>query len=253
MGVATPASAIVFAPHPDDETLPCGGTVVTKRRLGADVAVVVMTDGAAAHFDLIEPSRLRRLRRHETLRAVTALGLERRAVTFLDYPDGRLAEHCAEAVLRVRTILDDLRPAEVFIPYRDDVHPDHVATSAIVRQALEQCHPKPAVYEYPVWLLFHWPLVELGGLAELRWTAGKILRLLHHFDASTRLDPSVLDRKREAFAHHRTQAMRLYADPRWPILADLSHGEFLALFFDRYELFHRVAPGAHRSGGRAKA
>ena len=39
------APAIVFAPHPDDETLGCGGTILKKRSLGAPVEVVFLTDG----------------------------------------------------------------------------------------------------------------------------------------------------------------------------------------------------------------
>src|SRR5207248_577693 len=41
-------SAIVFAPHQDDEVLGCGGTIVRKLRAGADVTVVFLTDGSAA-------------------------------------------------------------------------------------------------------------------------------------------------------------------------------------------------------------
>src|SRR5687768_6580034 len=36
-------SAMVFAPHPDDETLGCGGTILQKRRAGASMRIVFMT------------------------------------------------------------------------------------------------------------------------------------------------------------------------------------------------------------------
>ena len=44
-----PRAAMVFAPHPDDETLGCGGTVVKLRRAGVDVHIVFMTDGRHSH------------------------------------------------------------------------------------------------------------------------------------------------------------------------------------------------------------
>jgi hypothetical protein len=46
-------SAVVFAPHPDDETLGCGGTIVRKIRAGARVRLVVMTDGGSSHRELL--------------------------------------------------------------------------------------------------------------------------------------------------------------------------------------------------------
>ena len=37
-------ACIVFAPHQDDETLGSGGTIIQKKRKGADVKIVFMTD-----------------------------------------------------------------------------------------------------------------------------------------------------------------------------------------------------------------
>jgi hypothetical protein len=33
-------SSIIFSPHQDDETLGCGGTIIRKKRVGADVKIV---------------------------------------------------------------------------------------------------------------------------------------------------------------------------------------------------------------------
>ncbi len=44
-------SALVFSPHPDDESLGCGGTIIKKKSLGARVKLVHMTDGSAANHD----------------------------------------------------------------------------------------------------------------------------------------------------------------------------------------------------------
>src|SRR5215831_15255807 len=66
--------AVVVAPHPDDETLGCGGTVVIKKQLGATVRVLMMTDGAASHPGLIDPEELAAIRAGETRAAVQVLG-----------------------------------------------------------------------------------------------------------------------------------------------------------------------------------
>ena len=39
-------TALVVAPHPDDEVAGCGGMLIAHREAGQDVHVVVLTDGA---------------------------------------------------------------------------------------------------------------------------------------------------------------------------------------------------------------
>jgi LmbE family N-acetylglucosaminyl deacetylase len=41
----TEKSILVFAPHPDDETLGCGGTIANRVREGHEVEIFFMTDG----------------------------------------------------------------------------------------------------------------------------------------------------------------------------------------------------------------
>ncbi len=57
-------STLVFAPHQDDETLGCGGTIIKKNRLGAKVTIVFLTDGRKS-TNLIPASELGVLRQKE--------------------------------------------------------------------------------------------------------------------------------------------------------------------------------------------
>ena len=52
---------VVVAPHPDDESLGCGGLIAEARRLGRAVRLVVVTDGCGSHTHsaLYPPERLR--------------------------------------------------------------------------------------------------------------------------------------------------------------------------------------------------
>ncbi len=262
---AVPAGgpAIVFSPHPDDETLGCGATIATKRRAGARVTVVEMTDGAASHPALIEAEALRGLRAREAVAACSVLGVDAADVVFLGYPDGALAAHAAAAAERVAALLEALRPSDVFLPYAGDVHADHVATHAIVRAALARLppgRPAPVAYEYPVWFLHHWPLVDASGggripvVTTLRWWLGSARRLLLEFGASTDARP-VLDVKRAALRQHRTQVGGFSDDPRWETLAEIAGGDFLPLFLGEREIFRRSGrPGRQREpAGSAKA
>ena len=240
------SSAMVFAPHPDDETLACGGTIIRKRSLGAMITIVFMTDGAASRRDSAQREELKALRRLEAVEAAAVLGVSRKHLTFLDFRDGDLAGCSSDAVSQVSALLDTLRPREVFIPYRFDEHPDHVATNEIVRRALAMRGSlNPTIFEYPVWFLRHWPLVDAS--AAVPWKALRALRLLHEFRTCTQI-AEVLELKREALSRHRSQMRR--GDPQWPSIADDADGRFLDLFLGEYELFRCSIYGGQEVGRR---
>jgi LmbE family N-acetylglucosaminyl deacetylase len=157
---------IVFAPHPDDETLGCGGTIAKKLSEGYDVSIVFMTDG---RYPLTEigistgpkPSAMKEIRREDALRAMKTLGLKETNLVFLDFEDKTLAENERLVQERVVKILKDNSPAEVFFPQRNEYNVDHRITNIIIRRALETLDLHPAEYQYviawsfPLYLLLH--------------------------------------------------------------------------------------------------
>ena len=68
------ASAIIFSPHQDDETLGCGGTIIRKQEAGAEVKIVFMTDGSRSHHRFIPEEKLIILRQQEAIKAAQTLG-----------------------------------------------------------------------------------------------------------------------------------------------------------------------------------
>ena len=69
---------IVVAPHPDDESLACGGLIADACRQGLRGKVVIVSDGAGSHPNskAYPPDRLRALREEEARRAGAELGLK---------------------------------------------------------------------------------------------------------------------------------------------------------------------------------
>lgn len=241
-GLDLSRSAVVFAPHPDDETLGCGGTVIRKRAAGADVRIVFMTDGGRSHEGLRPGHELQVLRRREAVAAARTLGVDEVCVSFLDFEDGRLGDLHARAVPEVAAILNEFRPEEVFVPYHGDPPADHVATYRIVRTAVEQTGPDITVYEYPIWFWRFWPLTEVNvnRTADVKTqvicSLARTKRLIRDFRWQVSI-AEVVEQKRRALAEHRSQMTRLDGDPRWLTLGDVSGGEFLECFFGEYEVF----------------
>ena len=246
---------LVVAPHPDDDTLGCGGTIARKRRLGVDVAVAVLTDGAFANRDLIDRAELTAIRGREEIASLDQLGVGPHRAWFLGFRDGALRQDEAAAAAQLVPILEEVRPAEVFVTAADDGHPDHEAAYRIARQALASVGSEAAVVEYPVWWWQHWPWgpLPLSGRGGLRKLARRMKTAL---TAAATGEPTagftwavpvaeVLDQKEAAIAAHVSQVTRYRGDLRWESLLDEGGGEFLERFLTGFELFRR-------EGGRRK-
>lgn len=144
---------LVIAPHPDDEALGCGGTIASLTAAGEKVGVVFMTDGGLAGPGgrVLTAAE----RSDEARQACEVLGVKPANTWFLGHPDGALGKHAAEATERLAEIIQAFAPARVFLPHRNDVHPDHVASFRIGTNALEGSSVD--VFEYPIWLWDHYP------------------------------------------------------------------------------------------------
>ncbi|MEM2506527.1 MAG: PIG-L deacetylase family protein [Candidatus Aenigmatarchaeota archaeon] len=148
-------TAIFFAPHPDDETLGCGGTIAKKIAEGYKVLIVIMTDGRFLFKGLeinnnVSPEQVKEIRKSEVLKAVKILGVLQNNVVFLDFIDGTLNENEDNALEKVVEVLKSFSASEVYLPYEKDSHPDHVATKRVVMRAIERLGIKPTIYKYEI-------------------------------------------------------------------------------------------------------
>ncbi|PIG93353.1 PIG-L deacetylase family protein [Gloeocapsopsis sp. IPPAS B-1203] len=150
-------SAIVFAPHQDDETLGCGGAIALKCEQGVPLDVVFLTDGRASYADYpqICPDQLVQTRQQEAIAALKTLGVLPSAIHFLGKPDGGLLQLSArerqQTIDQLVQLLRDRQPQEVYIPYKQDIHPDHKETYALVQAAVQKTNLSIEVLQYPVW------------------------------------------------------------------------------------------------------
>jgi LmbE family N-acetylglucosaminyl deacetylase len=236
-------SAIVFSPHPDDETLGCGGTIIKKRKAGADVCVVFMTDGRRSHSHLVSVEELTAIRASEALKATRILGVEEDDVIFLEFEDHKLHENQNAAQDKVAEILWQKKPDEIFIPYYKETPSDHFSTNRIITSALRMYTRPTMVFEYPIWFWHHWPCTKLtvssvrAVVQGARRSLVAWLALRKDFRSANHIG-DVLEIKQTALDQYKSQMTRLVPDQRWRTLADVADGEFLKCFFQQQEIFH---------------
>lgn len=169
---------LVLAPHMDDETLGCGGTMLLHRHK-PDLHCLFATDGAASPAPLLPwlgrpDAGIAARRRQEAITATARLGIPPANLHFLGLPDGRLARRAAP----LRKALDDavarLRPDFVFAPFRFDVHPDHVALNRAIRDVLRPLEAPPLLLEY---FVYHRLRFVPGGDVRQAVRSGRLVEL----------------------------------------------------------------------------
>ena len=187
--------ALIVAPHPDDETLGCGGAIALLRSIGCDVRVLVISDGTLSHPNSRKYPRLalQELRESETISALAILGVEAKAIAFLRLQDGSVSEQNAD----ISSYLAQIAPEIVFLPLRYDPHPDHRASFQLVSQALTSLNMTPRLVEYPIW--------DWDDLQTTNWDNHKL--------TSWQLDiSSVVELKQRAIAAYHSQITNLIDD-----------------------------------------
>lgn len=148
-------SVLVVAPHPDDETLGCGGAIALLRDRGVSVRVLVISDGTKSHPNSRKypAPALKSLRESETRAAMSLLGVD--DIQFLGLPDGSIPmqdePEARMASARCQAILKAVAPNVIFVPWRFDPHPDHRATWQLIHRATVLLSPQPRSIEYAIW------------------------------------------------------------------------------------------------------
>lgn len=197
---------LILAPHPDDETIGCAGIIQEALRIGAKVQVCYLTNGDHNEVSFIiyekrltfrrsEFIHMGEVRREEAVKAMKLLGLDKKDLVFLGYPDfGTFAifsrfwqqsgkpykslltrissvpykknmsfgaSYVGESILSdLKNVLLNYRPNKIFVTSSFDVNGDHKSLYLFLQVALSDLKgniPEPRVYLYLVHCV-GWPL-----------------------------------------------------------------------------------------------
>jgi len=117
-------SILVFAPHPDDDIIGCGGSIAKHIQQGNQVSTIYMTSGEAGSLES-KPEELIQIREEEAQKTAALLGVT--DLIFFRNPDGYL-EYNKENLSRIIAIIRSKKPTVVYIPHSADSVPDHLVT-----------------------------------------------------------------------------------------------------------------------------
>ncbi len=144
------ANILVVGPHPDDQELGMGGTTIRLAEQGHDVLLLDMTNGEPTPYGSVEQ------REKEWNAAAKILGVKRRLLGLTN----REVEHTLQARHAVAGVIREHQAQIVFLPYFDDAHPDHRATTRIVEDARFDAKltkiDLPGEPIYPKWLIYYY-------------------------------------------------------------------------------------------------
>ena len=81
-------TVLIFAAHPDDDILGCGGTIAKLSQKGLKVHVIFLADGESSRNEIKDIKNLILQRKHNAKKALKILGCQ--SIKFLDFADNRL-------------------------------------------------------------------------------------------------------------------------------------------------------------------
>ena len=121
---------LVVAPHPDDELLGCGGTLLRRMFEGGTVAWLLMT--AITEEGGWSRERIEQ-RAGEIEKVRDGLGIAPQHLYRLGFPTAQLDQQPMDTLVsRVSEVFRDFEPDKVLLPHPGDAHSDHRVTFDVV-------------------------------------------------------------------------------------------------------------------------
>ncbi len=133
VSIVVPKRIMVFAGHPDDEIISCGGTILKYQELGSEIAIVVATPGLGGYAKSNQKGTIEAQRKSELQKVSDWLKCD---FIELGYPDLRVSR---KIISRVTNLIRDHKPHVILIPHFTDFHRVHRNLSLITREAIYHC------------------------------------------------------------------------------------------------------------------
>lgn len=138
MSIPNAKVVAVVAPHPDDETLGCGATLLKHVANKDQVHWIIFTGISTENGFTAERVRSRDEEIHRVADAYGFAGVHR-----LDFPTMQLDQvPKADLVGSLSTVIRQIKAHTLYVPYRNDAHSDHAAV-------FDACAACTKTFRYP--------------------------------------------------------------------------------------------------------
>lgn len=186
---------LVFSPHPDDDVIGCGGSILKHVQKGNVVSVMYITSGEIGSL-LHGTKELTRIREAEASKAAEFLGVSE--THFLRNPDGYLS-YTKQNLVQIISLIRGFKPNVVYTPHQYDEHRDHRITYDLVVESCLQAG-RAMVEECSLEL---WSAKTI-----LAYEVGTLLQEVNYVEDIT----NVIESKIQAMRMHESQIINLQYD-----------------------------------------
>lgn len=160
---------LILAPHPDDETLGCGGLIarLCTEKKTPHIAILTGGGGSLRGRSDISETDVVKARRKLTLDSSKQLGLPEENIHFFDFKDGDIDTRPENEMSRLKELIDNLNPDNILVPHNGEGWPDHLAARQI---GIELAPKGSTIWEYCVWMWYY-------NVWNLDWKNAYVLRM----------------------------------------------------------------------------
>lgn len=155
--------ALVIAPHPDDESVGCGGSIIRHVKSGSRVKVIFLTDGNKGDFEGRFGKEYVEIRKKSTQKAMDILGVK--DYEFWGYGDRNLYQEVQGVREKLFRAIETFSPSLIYVPSPFEVHPDHKVAFEVVWDLREKLKVHLAFYEI---LITIYPNILVDITAEMK-------------------------------------------------------------------------------------
>jgi LmbE family N-acetylglucosaminyl deacetylase len=131
--IVVPKRILVFAGHPDDEIISCGGTLLKYQDLGSEIIIVVATTGLGGYAKKSQRGHILDQRQKE-LNAIQMI-LKCKIIE-LNYDEMQITR---AKISNITNLIRSNKPHVILLPHFSDFHRVHRNLSLITREAIYHC------------------------------------------------------------------------------------------------------------------
>ncbi|MFX1393202.1 MAG: PIG-L deacetylase family protein [Promethearchaeota archaeon] len=149
---------VIFAPHPDDELIGAGGSILKWKDEGHDIHIIYITDGRAAYtyerkmgrldeskeLSKISEYELAEIRMKEINDVIEILNIPKEHIHKFKFPDQNAKNFIREGMELSKNIIKDAD--RIVLPSNNNSHEDHQATYEIAVGAAKELNLKEAEF-----------------------------------------------------------------------------------------------------------